>query len=94
MLLNDGTLDAELNVKKGRAYGSLTKLRSCGDRSIFYSTEVKCYRAYELPILLFGSETWALKEEQSAYARAGCTQGVLDASLGSSLFIGTPMHIA
>ena len=36
-----------------------------GSKHLSVSTKVKCYRAYVLPILLFGSETWALSKEQS-----------------------------
>ena len=66
VLVADGKLDVELNIRKGSAYGRFNAFKKLwGSKHLSVSTKVKCYRAYVLPILLFGSETWALSKEQS-----------------------------
>ena len=65
VLVVDGKLDVELGIRKGRAYGRFKQFEKLwGAKHLSVSTKVKCYRAYVLPILLFGSETWALTKEQ------------------------------
>ena len=66
VLVADGKLDVELNIRKGRAYGRFNAfMKLWGSKHLSVSTKVKRYRAYVLPILLFGSEAWALSKEQS-----------------------------
>jgi hypothetical protein len=64
MLAASGKLDAELAIRKGRAVGRFKQFeRMWGTKHLSVVTKVKCYRAYVLPILLFGSECWALSKK-------------------------------
>ena len=79
----------ELNVRNGRVYGGFSQsMELCGIKHISVAHEVKCYRAYVLPILLFGSETWALTKEQSFMlerVRTSCLSSVPGGKLFSPL---------
>jgi hypothetical protein len=39
--------------------------RVWGTRSLSAKLKMQCFRAYVLPVLLFGSETWALAQKQA-----------------------------
>jgi exonuclease III len=65
VLVADGRLDVELKIRKGRALGRFKQFEKMwGTKHLSVVTKVKCYKAYVLPILLFGSECWALTKEQ------------------------------
>ena len=65
VLVADGRLDVELRIRKGRALGRFKQFEKMwGTKHLSVSTKVKCYKAYVMPILLFGSECWALTKEQ------------------------------
>jgi hypothetical protein len=85
VLVADGKLDVELNIRKGRAYGRFSQFEKLwGSKHLSVSTKVKCYRAYVLPILLFGSETWALTQEQSLMlerVHTSCLRSILGVKL-------------
>ena len=66
MLDESGKLDRELSTRKGRALARFKQFeRLWGAKHLSLATKVRCYRAYVLPILLFGSETWALSKKQT-----------------------------
>ena len=55
-----------------------------GSKHLSVSTKVKCYRAYVLPFLLFGSETWALSKEQPLMlerVHTSCLRSILGVKL-------------
>ena len=85
VLVADGKLDVELNIRKGRAYGRFNAFKKLwGSKHLSVSTKVKCYRAYVLPILLFGSETWALSKKQSLMlerVHTSCLRSILGVKL-------------
>ena len=85
MLVVDGKLDVELGIRRGRAYGRFKQFEKLwGAKHLSVSTKVKCYRAYVLPILLFGSETWALTKEQSLMlerVHTSCLRSILGVKL-------------
>ena len=60
MLVNDGKLEVELAARKAKAVFRFRQFeRLWGAKHLSVATKMKCYRALVLPILLFGSETWA-----------------------------------
>jgi hypothetical protein len=66
LLDESGKLKRELSTRKGRALARFGQFeRLWGAKHLSLATKVSCYRAYVLPILLFGSETWALSKKQS-----------------------------
>jgi len=66
MIEEHGKLDTELAARKGKAVGRFRQLvKLWGTKYLSLATKIRMYRAYVLPILLFGSETWALRLEQS-----------------------------
>jgi hypothetical protein len=66
MLVNDGKLEVELGARKAKAVARFKQFEKLwGAKRLSVATKMKCYRAYVLPILLFGSETWALTQVQS-----------------------------
>lgn len=66
LLDESGKLDRELSMRKGRALARFGQFeRLWGAKHLSLATKVRCYKAYVLPILLFGSETWALSKKQS-----------------------------
>ena len=66
LLDESGKLERELAARKGRALARFKQFeRLWGAKHLSLATKVRCYRAYVLPILLFGSETWALTKKQS-----------------------------
>ena len=66
LLDESGKLERELAARKGRALARFKQFeRLWGAKRLSLATKVRCYRAYVLPILLFGSETWALTKKQS-----------------------------
>ena len=85
MLVADGKLDVEPNIRNGRAYGRFSQFKKLwGSKHLSVSTKVKCYRAYVLPILLFGSGTWALTQEQSLMlerVHISCLRSILGVKL-------------
>jgi hypothetical protein len=80
-----GKLDAELAIRKGRAVGRFKQFeRLWGTKHLSVVTKVKCYRAYVLPILLFGSECWALSKKQSLMlerVHTSCLRSILGVKL-------------
>jgi hypothetical protein len=80
-----GKLDAELAIRKGRAVGRLKQFEKLsGTKHFSVVTEVKCYRAYVLPILLFRSGCWALSKKQSLMlerVRTRCLRSILGVKL-------------
>jgi hypothetical protein len=65
MLVGDGGLDLEISTRKGKALARFEQFdRLWGTKHLSLSTKVHVYRSYVLPILLFGSESWALKVAQ------------------------------
>jgi hypothetical protein len=85
MLAASGKLDAELAIRKGRAVGRFKQFeRMWGTKHLSVVTKVKCYRAYVLPILLFGSECWALSKKQSLMlerVHTSCLRSILGVKL-------------
>jgi hypothetical protein len=66
VLVADGRLDVELNIRKGKAVGRFKQFETMWDtKHLSVSTKVKWYKAYVLPILLLGSQCWSLTKEQS-----------------------------
>ena len=66
VLVTDGRLDVELNIRRGKAVGRFKQFEKMwGTKHLSLATKVKCYKAYVLPILLFGSECWSLTKVQS-----------------------------
>jgi hypothetical protein len=66
LLDESGKLEHELSIRRGRALARFGQFeRMWGAKHLSLATKVSCYRAYVLPILLFGSETWALSKKQS-----------------------------
>jgi hypothetical protein len=64
-LVQTGGIEEELRVRKGRSlarFGQFEKL--WGVKNLSVKVKVGCYKAYVLPILLFGSESWALTQQQ------------------------------
>ena len=93
VLVTDGRLDVELRIRKGEAVGRFKQFEKMwGTKHLSLATKVKCYKAYVLPILLFGSECWSLTKSNRR-CLSGCTLAVVGASWGSSCQIGTPMSI-
>ena len=69
MLVTDGRLDVELSIGRGKAVGRFKQfVKMRGTKLLSLATKMKCYMAYVLPILLFGSESWF--PDQSAIAEA------------------------
>ena len=68
-----------------RAYGKFSEFKKLwGSKHLYVSTKVKCYTAYVLPILLFGSETWALTKDQSLMlegVHTSCLRSILGVKL-------------
>jgi hypothetical protein len=57
VLLNDGRLDVELTIRKGKVVGRFKQFANdVGTKHLSVNTEVTCYVAYVLPIVLFESE--------------------------------------
>jgi hypothetical protein len=88
MLVNDGKLEVELAARKTKAVVRFRQFEKMwGTRHLFVATKMKCYRAYVLPILLFGSfgsETWSLSQAQSLVLERGhtsCLRSILGVKL-------------
>jgi endonuclease/exonuclease/phosphatase family metal-dependent hydrolase len=65
MLEQAGGWELELSTRKGKALARFEQFAKLwGTKHLSVSTKVRVYRAYVLPILLFGCETWALKAAQ------------------------------
>jgi len=93
VLVTDGRLDVELRIRKGKAVGRFKQFEKMwGTKHLSLATKVKCYKAYVLPILLFGSECWSLTKKQSQMLE-GVHSSCLRSILGSGCQIGTPMSI-
>jgi hypothetical protein len=66
MLEAGGGLETELGCRRGKALASFEQFkRLWGVQSLSLKTKVLCYRVYILPVLMFGSETWALTTAQT-----------------------------
>jgi hypothetical protein len=59
----DGSMELEISSRIGKAVGSLRGLNKIWkNKTISTKTKMKLYRANALSILLYGFETWQLKE--------------------------------
>ena len=64
-LTETGSIEGELTARKGNALARFGQFeRLWGVKNLSLKVKVSCYKAYVLPILLFGSETWALTQKQ------------------------------
>lgn len=60
-----GSIEEELRARKGKALARFGQFeRLWGVKGLSLKVKMVCYKAYVLPILLFGSETWALNQKQ------------------------------
>ena len=89
MLLTDARLDVELNIREGKACAE-SKVKQFGKmwgtKHLSLATKAKCYNAYLLPILLFGSKCWSVTKEQSqrlGRLHSSCLRSVLGAKLSN-----------
>jgi hypothetical protein len=80
-----GTCERELTARIGRAMGKFKQLGAVWrNRRLSLRTRVRCYQCYVLPILLFGSEFWALTQGQylrMERAHSRCMRKLLRVSL-------------
>jgi hypothetical protein len=61
-----GTCDAEVVARISKAKGRFAQMqRVWGLDKLKLSLKMQCFRAYVMPILLFGSESWALKSAEA-----------------------------
>ena len=85
VLVTDGRLDVELNIRRGKAVGRFKQFEKMwGTKHLSLATKVKCYKAYVLPILLFGSECWSLTKVQSQKlerVHSSCLRSILGVRL-------------
>ena len=85
VLVTDGRLDVELNIRRGKAVGRFKQFQKMwGTKHLSLATKVKCYKAYVLPILLFGSECWSLTKVQSQKlerVHSSCLRSILGVRL-------------
>ena len=85
VLVTDGRLDVELNIRRGKAVGRFKQFKKMwGTKHLSLATKVKCYKAYVLPILLFGSECWSLTKVQSQKlerVHSSCLRSILGVRL-------------
>ena len=85
VLVTDGRLDVELNIRRGKAVGRFKQFEKMwGTKHLSLATKVKCYKAYVLPILLFGSECWSLTKVQSQKlerVQSSCLRSILGVRL-------------
>jgi hypothetical protein len=66
LLVNHGKLEGELAARKIKTVFRFTQFAKLwGTRHLSVATKMKCFRAYVLHKLLFGSETWSLSQAQS-----------------------------
>ncbi len=57
--------DLEVRARVGKACGRFSQMQQLwGMKRMSVSTKMRCYNAYILPILLFGSETWVVTQQQ------------------------------
>jgi hypothetical protein len=88
MLVNDGKLEVELAARKTKVvfrYRQFGKMWAA--RHLSVATKMMCYRAYVLPILLFGSETWSLSQAQLLVlerVHTSCLRSILCVRLSDS----------
>jgi hypothetical protein len=58
--------EAEITARISKSRGTFAKMqRVWGTRSMSVKLKMQCFRAYVLPVLLFGCETWALTQKQA-----------------------------
>jgi exonuclease III len=58
--------EAEVTARISKARGRFAEMqRVWGARSLSVKLKMQCFRAYVLPVLLFGSETWGLTQKQA-----------------------------
>ena len=85
VLVTDGRLDVDLRIRKGRAVGWFKHFKKMlGTKHLSLATKVKCYKAYVLPILLFGRECWSLTKKQSQMlerVHSSCLRSILGVRL-------------
>ena len=85
VLVTDGRLGVELNIRRGKAVGRFKQFEKMwGTKHLSLATKVKCYKAYVLPILLFGSECWSLTKVQSQKlerVHSSCLRSILGVRL-------------
>ena len=79
VLVTDGRLDGELNLRRGKAVGRFKQfVKMWGTKHLSLATKVKCYKAYVLPVLLFGSECESQKLER---VHSSCLRSILGVRL-------------
>ena len=70
---------------RGEAVGRFKQFEKMwGTKHLSLATKVKCYKAYVLPILLFGSECWSLTKVQSQKlerVHSSCLRSILGVRL-------------
>lgn len=60
------TWEAEINARISKAKGRFAQMQRVWHlRKLKVELKMQCFRAYVLPVLLFGSETWALTKKQA-----------------------------
>jgi hypothetical protein len=60
------TCGAEVNARISKAKGRFAQMHKVWSlRKMSVALKMQCFRAYVLPVLLFGSETWALTKKQA-----------------------------
>ena len=60
------TCEAEVTARISKAKGRFAQMQWVWHtRRLPVDLKMRCFRAYVLPVLLFGSETWALTQKQS-----------------------------
>lgn len=60
------TCEAEVNARISKAKGRFAQMqRVWRVRRLSVALKMRCFRAYVLPVLLFGSETWALTKQKT-----------------------------
>ena len=59
------TCEQEVNARIGKTWGRFSEMKKLwGIKRMSIHVKLKLYNAYVLPVLLFGSETWALTDKQ------------------------------
>jgi hypothetical protein len=76
------TCEQEVNARIGKTWGRFNQMKKLwGIKSMNTDIKMRVYNAFVLPILLFGSETWALTEkqiEQLERVYSGCLRQMLN----------------
>jgi hypothetical protein len=77
--------EAEVTARISKTRGRFAEMqRVWGARSLGVKLKMQCFRAYVLPVLLFGSETWALTQKQAdrlEVVHSDCLRHILNVRL-------------